>query len=244
MGSANDIVLLLQEALKKKEPKKEDTPKAEIKPPVEKKGEVKPKESAKGSAAWPVFGSYSVGDSILYWTPVGWRRGVVKELGVDKETGKVSVDFSHRKYKIDPDAYALNDDWYEWTGVVKPERQPFWTSWFVGTWQIGEVQAHTNEVKGGKETDNYYYMNATETLQVNANGTYRWKLMGGAVKTGRWIAASGEPGIILKKAYRDFDWTLRNNTSIHDLQIRKLDMIKLAPSALVGSINGKRKSTL
>jgi hypothetical protein len=242
---ANDIVQLLQQYLNGKVPEQKETPKDDIKKPIEKKAEKEPAVNSKnGPNTWPLFGSYQVGDSIIYWTPVGWRRGVVIEIGVRKPVGKVSVDFSERKYKVDPDAYALNDDWYEWTGVVKPGRETFWTAWFVGTWQIGEVQAHHNEVKNGKETDTYHYMDATETLQVNANGTYRWKLMNGTVKTGSWTAPSGEPGIVLKKAYRDFDWTLRNATSIDDLQIRKLDIIELKPAAVVGSIKGKRKATL
>jgi hypothetical protein len=185
-----------------------------------------------------------VGDSILYWVPTGWRRGVVKEVGVTKAVGKISVDYSEKKYLIDPDAYALNDDWYEWTGVVRLARQSFWTNWFIGTWQIGEVMAHHNDVRNGKETDTYYYMDATETLRVNANGTYIWKLMDKKEKTGKWVPANGQPGIVLLKAYRNFDWTLRNHTSVDDWHIRKLDIIELKPSAVVGSIKGKRKTTL
>jgi hypothetical protein len=75
---------------------------------------------------WAAFGSYNVGDSVLYWTPVGWRRAVVKEVGVKVPVGRISVDYSHKKYFVDPDAYALSNDWYEWSGVVKLERQPFW----------------------------------------------------------------------------------------------------------------------
>ncbi|HEV7331227.1 MAG TPA: ankyrin repeat domain-containing protein [Flavisolibacter sp.] len=243
---AKDIVQLLQETLNGKTPKPEPKPKVETAQPADKKPvkEVPQVPERPGPTNWPAFGSYHVGDSIIYWVPTGWRRGVVKEVGVTKPTGKISIDFSERKYLVDPDAYALGNDWYEWTGVVKPVRQPFWTAWFIGDWQIGEVQAHHNEVKNGKETDTYYYMDATETLKVNKNGTYTWKLMNGKIKTGRWVPATDQPGIVLKKAYRDFDWTLHNATSIHDLRIRKLDIIDLKPSAVVGSIKGKRKTTL
>jgi hypothetical protein len=243
---ANDIVLLLQEALKGKTPKPDEKPKQDSEVPEDKKPvkEESPLPTGDGPASWPTFGSYNVGDSILYWVPTGWRRGVVKEVGVTKSTGRVSVDFSERKYLIDPDAYALNDSWYEWTGVVKPVRQPFWTEWFIGNWDIGEVQAHHNEVKNGKETDTYYYTAATETLRVNKNGTYTWKLINGKTKTGKWVPATNQPGIVLMKAYRDFDWTLRNATTIHDMRIRKLDIISLQPSANVGGTKGKRKTTL
>lgn len=243
---ANDIVRLLQEAMNGKVPVPVAQPTEEIKQPDNKKPVMKEDREpvTQNPTNWPAFATYNVGDSIIYWVPTGWRSGVVKELGVAKPTGKISVDFSERKYLIDPDAYALGNDWYEWTGVVKPARQPFWTAWFVGDWLIGEVQAHHSEVKNRTETDTYYFMDATETLRVNKNGTYTWKLINGKLKTGKWVPATGQPGIVLKKAYRDYDWTLRNATTIHDLHIRKLDIIDLKPSATVGGIKGKRKTTL
>ncbi len=243
---ANDIVQLLQQAMQGKTPGKEITVKEENRPAEDKKPVKKEPQTAvkDGPSTWPAFGTYKVGDSIIYWVPTGWRTGVVKEVGVTKPVGKLSVDYTERKYFIDPDAYALSNDWYEWTGVVKPTRQPFWTNWFVGQWQIGEVQAHHNEVKNGSEIDTYYYMDATETLTVNKNGTYAWKLMNGKTKSGRWIPIEGQPGIVLKQAYRDFDWTLRNASSINDWRIRKLDILDLQPSATVGGTRGKRKTTL
>lgn len=242
---ANDIVQLLQQTLNGKTPKPEQKPKEEAALPVkEPVKEASPQPAKQSPDRWPLFGSYAVGDSILYWVPGGWRKAVVKELGVSKPIGKISVDFSERKYLVDPDAYALGNDWYEWTGVVKPIRQPFWTAWFVGEWQIGEVQAHHNEIKNGKETDTYHYMDATETLKVHKNGTYTWRLVNGKRISGTWVPAAEKPGIVLKKAYRSFDWTLHNATTIHDVHIRKLDIIDLQPSAVVGGTRGKRKTTL
>ena len=245
---AKDIEALLQEAMADKKVPPAEKIQPETTKPSETPVATIPKPAQQNNAAastkkWPAFGSYNVGDSILYWVPTGWRKGVIKEVGVSKATGKISVDYSQKKYYIDPDAYALSNDWYEWSGVVRPERQPFWTGWFIGDWEIGEVQAHSNEVKSGKETDTYYYMDATEKLQVFANNTYRWKLSKGKVISGKWKPIPGEPGIILQKAYRGFDWTLRNATGVYDWQVRKLDMINLKPSAQVMSINGKRKST-
>lgn len=249
---ANDIVELLTNAVKgvppppidKPKPKPADQPKDPIKPEEKKDEKVLAITTPQAANTWPLFGSYKVGDSIIYWVPTGWRSGVIKEVGVMKPVGKISVDYSEKKYLIDPDAYALGNDWYEWTGVVKPTRQPFWTSWFLGTWHIGEVDAHSNEIKNGKETDTYYYMDATETLKINANGTYSWKLLNGKTVAGKWQAAKDQPGIVLVKAYRNFDWTLRNATTVSEWSIRKLDIIELKPSANVGSIKGKRKTTL
>ncbi|QHL86840.1 hypothetical protein GU926_05060 [Nibribacter ruber] len=255
---AQDIVALLQEKITgnqatspSPQPQPKDDKKngkQENKPiTVTPKPKPQPKPLTKPVPAsptkWPSFGSYAAGDSVLYWVPTGWRRAVIKEVGVKDPTGRISVDYSHKKYLLDPDAYALGNDWYEWSGVVKTKRQPFWTNWFIGIWNIGEVQAHTNEVKNGKETDTYSYMKATEKLQVFANNTYKWQLMDGKVITGKWKALPNEPGIVLLKAYRGFDWSLRNSTGVHDWSIRKLDMINLKPNAQVLSINGHRKTT-
>jgi hypothetical protein len=221
-----------------------DKPDDKVKPEDKKENKLPVIPTSQAAHAWPLFGNYTVGDSIIYWVPTGWRKGVVKEVGVMIPTGKISVDYSEKKYLIDPDAYALGNDWYEWTGVVKPTRQAFWTTWFIGNWQIGEVMAHHNDIKDGKEKDTYYYMDATETLTINANNTYSWKLINGKTLTGKWKPATDQPGIVLLKAYRDFDWTLRNATTNNDRSIRKLDIIDLTPSATVSSIKGKRKSTL
>ncbi|MGZ5246981.1 MAG: ankyrin repeat domain-containing protein [Flavitalea sp.] len=234
---AKDIEELLLQYMKKVGDKKNsDTDKVPIIP--------RPAPVKIDNNFWPSFGFYKAGDSIIYWVPTGWRKGVIREVGVAKKSGKISVDYSEKKYLIDPDAYALSNDWYEWTVVVHPERQPFWTSWFVGIWKIGEVNAHSNEVKNGKETDRYYFLDATESLIVLANGTYTWKTPGKKTIKGKWIASKDYPGIILLKAYRNFNWELRNHTSVDDWFIRKLDIIELKPSANVGSIKGKRASSL
>ncbi|GAA4301055.1 ankyrin repeat domain-containing protein [Nibribacter koreensis] len=246
---AKDIEALLQAKMAGKQPSPVVEPKPQPDKPKEDTAVPAPKPQPKPAPTplapnkWPMFGSYAVGDSILYWVPTGWRRGVVAEVGVKEATGRVSVDYSHKKYLIDPDAYALGNDWYEWSGVVTLQRKPFWTNWFIGDWQLGEVQAHSNEVKGNKETDTYYLHKASEKLQVFANKTYRWQLTDGKVVTGKWKSIPNEPGIVLLKAFRGFDWTLRNLTGVHDWSIRKLDKINLKPNAQVMSINGQRKST-
>ncbi|RYY99233.1 MAG: ankyrin repeat domain-containing protein [Chitinophagaceae bacterium] len=236
---ARDIEALLQAAMSGRTPAPDGGPRPDTASTVD----VRPGPATAGGSRWPAFGSYRVGDSALYWAPGGWRPGVVREIGVLQPVGKVSVDYSHRKYLIDPDAYALGNDWYAWSGVVRPGRQPFWTAWFVGKWGIGEVQAHSTDVKGSTQTDTYYYMGATERLEVFANGRYRWRLMSGKTIAGKWTAVPDAPGIVLRKGYRGFDWTVRNASTVEDRLIRKLDLINLKPSANVMSINGRRPAT-
>lgn len=248
-GSA-EVIKLINDALQKNTPQPEpEKPKVVAKKEEPKKNEEKKKqepviikETAKGNLAWPAFGSYAIGDSIMYYVPTGWRRGAIKKLGtiVNKERKFIPDE---KKYLVDPDAFALSDDWYEWSQVVKLTREPFWTSWFIGEWKIGEVGAHNNKIENGKETDTYYYTDATETLRIMANGTYSWKQTNGKTISGRWKPATDGPGVVLIKAYREFDWTIRNYTMPDDLHIRKLEVIRLHPSKNVGSITGKRSAT-
>lgn len=197
--------------------------------------------SVRGSLSWPAFGAYKTGDSIRYYVPTGWRTGVITEVGTIENKDRKFIP-NEKKYLIDPDAYALSNDWYAWSQVVKTEREAFWTSWFIGEWQIGEVMAHNTKIENGTQTDTYSYMDAAETLKVSKNGNYSWKQLSGKVVTGKWKAATDGPGIVLQKAYREFDWTIRNATMPEDLQIRKLELIRLYPSKNVGSISGKRKT--
>ncbi len=194
-----------------------------------------------GNLAWPVLGSYKPGNSIMYFVPTGWRAGVIKEVGTIENKNRQFIP-NEKKYLIDPAAFALSDDWYEWSQVVKVKRETFRISWFIGGWRIGEVMAHTNKIENGKETDTYGYADAYESLKVKSNNTFSWRQTNGKIIYGRWKPATNGPGNVLLKACSGFDWTVRNYTMPDDLHIRKLEIIRLHPSKNVGSVTGKRKA--
>lgn len=179
---------------------------------------------------WPVLGTYQPGDSVQIFAG-RWKRGVIKEVGkAYNATGKYA-DPQENKYLVQPDAYTNWPDWMDWSLVVQPQREPFWTSWFLGDWKLGEVMAVNTEKQGSDVRNVYSYHSATEALRINANGTYSWKPMGSKEIKGTWSAATDGPGIVLKKGYRGLDWTIRNESNATEMHIRKLETARLYPSA-------------
>lgn len=193
-----------------------------------------------GSKIWPKLGTYNVGDSILFYAG-SWKKGVIKEVGLPNDPHNKYAKPSENKYLIAPDAYANWPDWVNWSQVVKPQREPFWTEWFYGTWELGEVMAVNTRTEGSYEHNEYSYHTATDFLQINANGSYIWKPGGSKKIFGKWSPATDGPGIILHNAYRNIDWTIRNESSATTLNIRKLEMARLFPSSSsFMSISAKR----
>lgn len=195
---------------------------------------------AGGNTRWPALGSIAVKDSIIYWAGK-WKRGVVKEVGIPIDNTTKQNLPKQNKYLIAPDDYPTWPDWITWSQVVKPVREPFWTTWYVGEWKLGETMAVNTRVSGAYAHTEYSYKAATDALQVNANGTYKWKPEGSKEISGKWQAAADGPGIVLLNGYKGLNWTLRNETTNTEIIIRKLEMARLyPPTNSVMSIAAKR----
>jgi hypothetical protein len=184
---------------------------------------------ANNSTAWPALGSYKVGDSILFFAG-SWKRGTIKELGVPYNASTKNAATGENKYLIVPDAYNW-PEWMDWSEVVGLSRQGWWTNWFIGTWNLGEVMAVNTRTEGSYEHNEYSYHTATDVLQVLANGSYIWKTMDGKTFKGKWSADPAGPGIIIEKGYKGLNWTLRNQSSAITMHIRKLESGRLFPPA-------------
>lgn len=229
-SGANDIVKLLS-SIKRDTP----APKPVSNTPTDTKKDAPPTPAKQIPAAgnrtsWPQLGTYQPGDSIQFFAGK-WKRGVIKEVGKDYNAASKYADAFENKYLVAPDAYANWPDWTDWSYVVKPKREPFWTTWFLGDWKLGEVMAVTSEKDGSYERNVYSYHSATDVLRINANGTYSWKPMSGKEIKGKWSAAQDGPGIVLHKGYRGYDWTIRNESTATEMHIRKIENARLYPSA-------------
>ncbi len=179
---------------------------------------------------WPVLGTFQPGDSVQFFAGK-WKRGVIKQVGKPYNAASKYAVAEENKYLVQPDAYTNWPDWMDWSNVVRPRREPFWTTWFYGDWKLGEVMAINTEKEGNYERNVYSYHSATDVLRINANGTYSWKPMSGKEIKGSWKAAPDGPGIILQKGYRGLDWTIRNESTATEMHIRKLENARLYPSA-------------
>jgi hypothetical protein len=181
------------------------------------------------STSWPALGTYRVGDSILFYAG-SWKRGTIKEIGTAYNAAAKNAATGENKYLIVPDAYNW-PEWMDWSEVVGLSREGWWTNWFIGTWNLGEVMAVNTRTEGSYEHNEYSYHKATDVLQVLANGSYFWKTMDGKTFKGKWSADPAGPGIIIEKGYKGLNWTLRNQSSAITMHIRKLESGRLFPPA-------------
>lgn len=160
-----------------------------------------PQAAATGAANWPELGAYQVGQAVL-WSGTGgktWQRDVIKAL--DPQYGYSFVNGPSGSY----DRYK----------VVAPQREPFWTGYFVGDWRVSVPMAM------GLVTDGRHVYRTVSggmrlpPLRINADGTYSWRVQEGQgekLVTGRWEPNPEGPGVILKNAERGADWLVYNNT--------------------------------
>lgn len=161
---------------------------------------LKPMPSGAGSKTWPKLGHYRIGQEVLYSGTAGktWDRGVVKDIdpkygyGIEGVTGST-------------DAYF----------VVGTEREPFWTSYFIGDWKVSVPMAM------GSVTDGRYIYRTVSggmrlpPLRINADGSYTWRVQQGSgekLLKGRWVPNPDGPGVILKNADQGADWLVYNNS--------------------------------
>ncbi|HEX8434926.1 ankyrin repeat domain-containing protein [Archangium sp.] len=192
-----------------------------------------------GATRWPAFKTYKVGDEVQFLEPTGWKPGVIKEVGPEGDSSSKDIPLGVRKYLISGTRWQGDEDWYDWGLVSGRSREPFWTRFFVGDWELGEVMAMNTTVSGGTETTEYAYAAADEKLRVNAAGTYQWRTRDRKVIQGRWVPAPGGPGIVLKAGHRGLDWTFHNQTSATDENVRGLETARLNADGQLG-IRAKR----
>ena len=164
---------------------------------------------------WPAFPHFRVGELVQFWTPTGWRRGVVEEVRSPQD----------RKYLVSQLDQPTWKDYYAWGEVAHVARSPYWTGFFVGEWRLGEVMAVNTRTDGTDVYREFSYAAASEALRINGDGSYLWKA-GGKVTRGTWTAAVSGPGVVVKDA-QGVAWTLVNHTNAIEESIRKLQTARL-----------------
>lgn len=156
--------------------------------------------TARDSHGWPKLGAYQPGQSVLYSGNAGknWEPGTV--ASIDPTYG-----YNLENRSGSTDAYC----------VVHPQRESFWTAWFVGDWRITVPMAMNLKTSGG---DLYRVVSGGRRLpplRINKDGTYSWRFEGNGSETllvGRWVPNPSGPGVILKSAAHGADWLVYNNT--------------------------------
>lgn len=156
---------------------------------------------AAGRTDWPPLGAFAVGQPVLWSGTAGktWQADTVKAL--DPTYGYSFVNGPSGSY----DRFR----------VVAPQREPFWTGWFVGDWRVSVPMA-MGLVTDGR--DLYRTVSGglrLPPLRISADGSYAWRVQRGSGETlitGRWEPNPQGPGMILKNAEQGADWLVYNNT--------------------------------
>lgn len=155
--------------------------------------------AGRDSRGWPKLGAYPPGREVLYSGTAGktWSRGTVTSL--DPTYG----------YNVEG-VTGSTDPYF----VVGPEREPFWTDWFLGDWSVSVPMAMGVTVQDG---DLYRTVSGgmrLPPLRISKDGSYTWRYQGQGGETvlrGRWRANPDGPGVILQQA-DGADWLVYNNT--------------------------------
>lgn len=170
-----------------------------------------------GSPISPAFGRFKVGDEVL-----------VRSGGKLWWPGKVTQ--VHREgtlagyYRVETQS-GLDDYWP--TQVAAREREPYWTQFFVGTWEVRVPGAANVKLKGSEAFRVFTGGMKLPPLVVNADGTYVWTLLDRKVIKGKWKPRPDAPGIILEKGEHGEDWTLYNASDKSTEEVFKKDVIYL-----------------
>lgn len=213
-------------------PAKKQTAQNAPKPNPTKKQENKPKpagtqkekpEQAKtanknGSATQPPFGHFKVGDHVLVRTAGKiWEQGVITKVPQEKDLVG--------NYLIKTSAGLEYYHWY--TNVAGTQREPYWTQFFVGTWEVHIPMASNTVTDGNSVYRTYSGRAKLPPLYIYANGTYAWAQSGKKGIHGRWKARPDAPGIILLKGENGADWTLYNTSDASTKKQFNRDEIEL-----------------
>ena len=184
---------------------------------------------AADAAAWLPHGAFQVGDRVRY-TPNGgplWYTGVVERVGPDPNAVAGTTD----------EAYLIRDDrvdgrqWLDRQRVAGIEREPFWTGFFVGDWEISVPMAMGTVEHGGELYRIVTGGMRLPPLRVNPDGTYLWVVDengGTRVIQGRWTPREDAPGIVLLAGDQGADWRLSNVTDRGGLERFGRDQIHLS----------------
>jgi hypothetical protein len=170
-----------------------------------------------GSATAPKFGRFKVGDEVMVRSGGKlWWRGKVTMVHRDKQFNGY--------YRVET-LTGLDDYWY--TQVAGLQREPYWTKFFVGTWEV-RVPMAANVVTSGNSAYRVYSGGMKlPPLKINGNGTYTWALLNKKTIHGRWKPRPDAPGFILLKGEYGADRSLYNASDKSTRQVFERDVIYL-----------------
>lgn len=167
---------------------------------------------------------YSEGQKVLFSPDRGkrWERGIVVKVSNDPllTTNGIPV------YHIENLEKSISG-YYDVCYVTTLERQPSWTSFFVGDWDLYLPMAVTERVIGRDVYQVYSGADRLPPLRIGADNTFSWVVDKKKVIRGKWKPNSNAPGIVLLKADGGTDWYIYSNADGISNKIHKTDQVRL-----------------
>ena len=177
----------------------------------------------------PLNRNYKVGDIVLHSRDRGkkWETGYIKEISTNKRM--LAEGMSPYLVENTP---KTSQNYLDTNYITSPSRQPSWTSFFVGDWNLQNPFAGVTRIIGNVVYNIYSGGEKLPPIRINANGTYSWVIDKKKVIKGNWIPNTDAPGIILVKGYRDVNWLAYNTSNDDNRKIFKKDYI------IISDVNG------
>ncbi len=173
----------------------------------------------------PFNALYKVGDKVLHSRDRGktWEPGLIKEVS---SNARILAD-GIPPYLVE-NVSKTSQNYLDANFVTTFERQPWWTSFFVGDWKLNAPIAATERII---DREVYTIIGGGDRLppiRINANGTYSWVISKTKIIKGKWTKNADAPGIILLNGYRDVNWVVYNTSDSNNRKIFKTDYIIIA----------------
>ena len=166
--------------------------------------------------------TYKVGDKVLHSRDAGktWEPGHIKEISTNARLIADGIS----PYLVE-NAAKTSQNYLDLNFITTFTRQPFWTSFFVGEWNLSSPIVATERII---DREVYRIISGGDKLpplRINADSTYSWVIDKKKVIKGRWIKNIDAPGIILLKGYREVNWIVYNTSNSDNRKIFKTDYI-------------------
>lgn len=181
--------------------------------------------------------AFKAGDVVLHSRDKGktWEEGTFIKISTDPEfiSQNLPLHLVENKTKTDQRYLDINF-------ITTLNRQPSWTNFFVGDWDLYLSIASTERVVN---RDVYQIISGGDRLpplRIHTNRTYTWIVDNKKVIKGNWKPNDNAPGIILLNGDKKLNWLMYNTSDAQSRKIYKSDYIMLVSDSHHPAKNGFR----
>lgn len=167
---------------------------------------------------------YAEGEKVLFSPDRGknWEPGIVLKVSDDPMITKGGAPLYHIQ-NLDKSVSGYYDVCY----VTALQRQPSWTTFFVGDWNLYLPMTVTERVIDRDLYKIYSGADRLPPLRINANNTYLWVIDKKKVIRGKWQPNPKGPGVVLLKGDGGTNWYVYSQADNSSNSIYNTDQVRL-----------------